>query len=538
MKKSSLSLSLLWLGIVLLFSGIVLTTLGAYFTTWALLAMMGGTLGILLYVVLNYGEVRDFFVEYSTRQWANTIVFVVLLVGIVIVIQMIANHHNRRFDLTPKGDLSLAPITKKVLQDVAYPVKAIGFYKQDERAELYQLFELYRMASDKFTYELHDLDRNPGLAKKYEVGSYGTAVVEVNNKKKSVTYPTEEKLINAVLSLLNPQPKVIYFLAGHSEYPLEDPNEEVKSYCVFKQALESENYQVKSLLFVEGKPIPDDAALVVIGGPKATFSRAELAQLDAYVRKGGKLIVASDPGPDYGLKGFLADYGIDLGDDIVVDTEDYLIEKNPLVPVVPFYLTHPITENFTRPTVYPLVRSVNKGKEPKGLSISSLARSGEKSWAASDVGSAEAGQFEYNPRLDQKGPVTIAVVAETRKEAPKRGDSEPETPAPQGGQGTEAPSVPPISGKVVVFGDSDFLLNRYFSLLGNKDFILNSVHWLTEDEPLISIRDKKPASPEDAKPFFLSPVHSRLILIGTVILQPLLVLAIGMVVAWKRRQKG
>lgn len=534
MKKSTVSLSLLWVGIVLLLSGIVLTTLGAYFTTWALLGIMVGTLGILLYVVLNYGEVRDFFVEYSTRQWANTIVFVVLLVGIVIVIQMIANNHNRRFDLTPKGDLSLAPITKKVLQDVAYPVKLIGFYKEDEREEIYHLFELYRMASDKFSYELHNLDRNPGLAKKYEVGSYGTAVVEVNNKKKSVAYPTEEKLINAVLSLVNPQQKLIYFLAGHSEYPLEDANEEAISYGVFKQALESENYRVKTLLFVEGKPIPEDAALVVIGGPKATFSRSELAQLDAYVRKGGRLIVASDPGPDYGLKGFLADYGIELGDDIVVDTEDYLIGKNPLVPVVPFYLTHPITENFTRPTIYPLVRSVNKGKEPKGLSISSLARSGEKSWAASDVGSAEAGNFEYDPRLDQKGPVTVAVVAETRIETPKQTSKTqaPGSPAP------EAPSAPPIAGKVVVFGDSDFLLNRYLSLLGNKDFIMNTVHWMTEDEPLISIRDKKSASSEDAKPFFLSPVHSRLILIGTVILQPLFVLAIGMVVAWKRRQKG
>lgn len=537
MKKSTVSLSLLWLGLVLLLTGIVLTTLGAYFTTWALLGIMGGTLGILLYVVFNYGEVRDFFVEYSTRQWANTFVFVALLVGIVIVIQMIANNHNRRLDLTPKGDLSLAPITKKVLQDVAYPVKAIGFYKQEEREELYHLFELYRMASDKFSYELHDLDRNPGLAKKYEVGSYGTAVIEVNNKRKRVTYPNEEKVINAVLSLVNPEQKVIYFLAGHGEHPLEDPSEEVKSYCAFKQALEAENYQVKTLLFVGGKPIPDDAALVVIGGPKATFSQPELAQLDAYVRKGGRLIVASDPGPDFGLKSFLAEYGIELGDDIVVDTEDYLIEKNPLVPVVPFYLTHPITENFTRPTVYPLVRSVNKSKEPKGLSISSLARSGEKSWAASDVGSAETGNFAYNPRLDQKGPVTIAVVAETRREVPKKNllDSEPEV---QGNRPPEPPSAPPMSGRIVAFGDSDFLLNKYFSLLGNKDFIMNSVHWMTEDEPLITIRDKKPASPEDAKPFFLSPVHSRLILIGTVILQPLLVLAIGMVVAWKRRQKG
>jgi len=61
---------------------------------------------------------------------------------------------------------------------------------------------------------------------------------------------------------------------------------------------------------------------------------------------------------------------------------------------------------------------------------------------------------------------------------------------------------------------------------------------MTEDEPLITIRKKKKLDPEDTAPVFLSPIHSRMIFIGVVILQPILVLAIGIVVAWRRRQKG
>ena len=96
---------------------------------------------------------------------------------------------------------------------------------------------------------------------------------------------------------------------------------------------------------------------------------------------------------------------------------------------------------------------------------------------------------------------------------------------------------PSAFGKMVVFGDSDFLINGYFGLLGNKDLFMNTVHWITENESLITIRKKKP-SREDLAPVYLSPISSRIIFIGVVIFLPIVIIAIGMVVAWRRRQKG
>ena len=540
MKRVSLSLNILWIGIALLIAGTVLTFLGIEYTRLALMGILGGTLGILIYIVINYTEARDFFIKYSTRQWANTVMFIVLLLGIVIVVQMIANKHNYRFDLTPEGELSLAPITKKVLREVAYPIKVIGFYRREEREELCNLLEMYSLASDKFTYELYDLDRNPGLAKKYGVSSYYTAVVEINKKLKKVSYPTEEKIINAILSLTNPEQKVVYFLTGHGEHGLKGTSEDTASYGLLKESLETENYLVKPLLFVGGKPIPQDASLVVVGGPKIGFSNADLEVLDSYLRKGGKVIFGIDPGYEDGLPGFLERYGINLGNDIVVDPEDYLIEKNPLVPIIPFYLTHPITENFTIPSVFPLVRSVTSSvSEVKGVKVKSLARSGKGSWAETDIQSAEEGKFEYNPKFDRKGPVTVAVVGEIKKEkSRKKPESKVDTnlKGPNKAERKEKGNSS-ITGKVVVFGDSDFLVNKYFELLGNKDLFLNTVHWMTESEPLITIRKKKP-SQEKNTPFYLSPIHARMIFIGVVIFQPVLILAIGIAVIWRRRQKG
>ena len=541
MKKTSLSLSILWIGVVLLITGIVLTFFGVDYASWAFMGIMGGIIGILIYAVMNYTQVTDFFVEYSTRQWANTVIFITLLVGIVIIVQMVANNHNYRFDLTPEGELTLAPITKKVLQDVASPIKVTGFYRRDERGELSSLVEMYSLATDKFTYVLYDLDRNPGMAKRYDVRAYGTAVVEVSGKVKKVTFPTEEKIINAVLSLTNPEQKVIYFLSGHGEYDLKGTQDEEIAYGALKEALETENFLVNTLLLVGGKPVPEDASLIVIGGPNVDFLETDLQSLAAYLRKGGRIIIAIDPGRKNKLEEFLESYGILLGDDLVVDPDDYLIEKDPLVPLVPFYMTHAITENFTIPTVFPLVRSVNKKTEEiEGVTLKTLARSGKGSWAEADIQSAEEGRFEYNPKFDQKGPVTVAMVVEIKAAKPKEelgeGDDSDSTNGDEaGGIGNDKKA--PSAGRMVVFGDSDFLVNKYFGLLGNKDLFLNTVHWMTEDESLITLR-KKRASPEESTPFYLSPIHARMIFIWVVIFQPVLVLAIGIVVAWRRRQKG
>lgn len=65
---------------------------------------------------------------------------------------------------------------------------------------------------------------------------------------------------------------------------------------------------------------------------------------------------------------------------------------------------------------------------------------------------------------------------------------------------------------------------------------MNTVRYLTEDKPLIVI--KKSLSLSDKAPLILSPVHARMIFVSLVILQPALILAIGIVVAWRRRQKS
>ena len=59
--------------------------------------------------------------------------------------------------------------------------------------------------------------------------------------------------------------------------------------------MERANYDVKPLITARAAEIPDDAALVIVAGPRTELLVPELAALDNYVKKGGKLFVMADP---------------------------------------------------------------------------------------------------------------------------------------------------------------------------------------------------------------------------------------------------
>src|SRR5205823_13884137 len=88
--------------------------------------------------------------------------------------------------------------------------------------------------------------------------------------------------------------------------------------------------------------------------------------LKKYLAKAGKLLLELDPpdtpdGPPLtNLIALAHDWGIDVGNDIVVDVSGMgrLIGASEAVPVAaPPYPSHPVTQRFNLLTAYPLARS-------------------------------------------------------------------------------------------------------------------------------------------------------------------------------------
>jgi ABC-type uncharacterized transport system involved in gliding motility auxiliary subunit len=168
-------------------------------------------------------------------------------------------------------------------------------------------------------------------------------------------------------------------------------------------------------------------------------------------------------------------------------------------------------------------------EKPEGITVESIAKSSENSWSERQLDDQEVTFSEEN---DVSGPISLAVVAtilpkeETLQEPIEEAtDMEGEKQEPT----EEAKSKQ--EGRIAVFGDSDFVTNRYYYLSGNGNFFLNTVNWLTEEEDLIAIQPKT-SSPRTIQ---LSPSQGRLIFFVSLVILPLLVLIAG-ISTWVRRR--
>jgi ABC-type uncharacterized transport system involved in gliding motility auxiliary subunit len=469
--------------------------------------------GILLVLASFLGYIknpRGVLGRRTTRYGLNTAVMVLLLIGIIGFVEAVSYRHNTRLDLTENKRHSLSPQTVQLLRGLKTDVNAVAFFRSDQPGKRVaeDLFKQYaRHAGSKFTWRVVDPDREPGLARRYGVESYGTVVLETKERSEKVTDAEEEKLTNGLVKLTRQGKRVVYVVQGHGEHELT--NTDRPGFSEAKTAMERTNYEVKPLILARAAQIPDDAAVVVLAGPRTELLVPELAALDNYVGKGGKLLVMADPvivsnSPADPMKDFLGRYGFILGNDLIIELNPIgrLFGIGPEVPIIQQYESHPITRDMAGiSTLFPLTRSVEPVKgAPGGASVQPLAKTSPESWAETSRAELQQGQVKPDAG-DARGPLAVAAVATKDK------------------------------ARIVVYGTSSFAANQFINLQGNRDFFLNTVSWLAEEEDQISIRPKESRS----APVFLTSQQAQAVFFLPVVVLPGLVLIGGIVALVRRR---
>ncbi len=223
-----------------------------------------------------------------TRYGLNALVLVVLVIGIIAFVEAVSYRHSARLDLTENRRNSLSPQTVQLLKGLKTDIVATAFYRSDQPGKKVaeDLLKRYEAASGgRFTSKMSDPDREPGLARRYSVESYGTIVLENKDRSEKVLDAEEEKLTNGLMKVTREGKRVVYVLKGHGER--EIGNTDRPGLSEAKTSLEKANYDVKDLVLAREPKMPDDAAVVIIAGPKNELFPPELEALDAYPGKGG-----------------------------------------------------------------------------------------------------------------------------------------------------------------------------------------------------------------------------------------------------------
>jgi ABC-type uncharacterized transport system involved in gliding motility auxiliary subunit len=516
-----------WLGVALVFAAVAIRFLKPEYQQYYNGLAIAGLVCTLLYILSQWREIGQSFSGRQARYGSLAAASVLVVLGILIAINYISAKHNRRWDLTAARQFSLSDQTKKVLQDLKEPVRIRVFARSEEFQRFRDRLDEYTYQSKLVTAEYIDPEKRPGVAQQYGVTSLGTVVFDYKGRNEKVTSDGEQELTNGLIKVVQGRTPKVYFTQGHGEK--DTVSAERSGYNAISSALTNGNFVVEKIALAQVTAVPPDADVVVIAGPRTDFLGPEVDILKAYLNRGGKLFVMLDPvlkadqPQPAALQGLLKDWGIDAGNDVVLDVSGMgrLIGTDESVPVAVSYPSHPITENFNLLTAYPLARSMTPIEGgANGHTAQKIVETSASSWAETNLKSltsAEPAKIDGN---DKKGPISLgAAVSGPAAEAPA-------TPAPKEG---EAPKKTEV--RIVAFGDSDFASNAALGVQGNRDLFLNTINWLAQQENLIAIR---PRDPEDRR-ITLTADQERRIFYLTVLIVPGLILLAGVQTWWRRR---
>jgi ABC-type uncharacterized transport system involved in gliding motility auxiliary subunit len=479
---------------------------------------------------------------------------VLLTIALLVILNYFGWKYFQRFDWTGSDLYSLSEKTENVLKDLDRDVEFVVFLSPEQR-DLFEptreLLDRYRAASTRVKVRIVDPEKNlieaQQLAQRYNLTNTGVVVaagddrrvidsadlaeldfsaLQMGGEAQMTGFKGEQLFTSAILQLVEGRKQKILFVTGHGERSLDDRTP--RGFAGAQEILGADNFEIEEWASLGKGAVPAGTDLVVIAGPTGTFSPPELNALAAYVDGGGRLLVLLDPTlgqaagsglVNTGLEGWLARYGVQVGQNIVIDPANGMPFFGPETFYVQSYGDSPIVAPFSQGGLsifLNLARSVGAaGNAPGGLNTVELMRSSPEGWGENGFGQLENVQKDAN---DVQGPVPLAVAVE--REAPAAA-----------GAGTAAAA--PRAMRLVVIGDSDFAANQLLQArTENQVLLANTFNWLVERESLLGI---PPKQTEQVR-LSLTGAQMRWVFLLSLLILPGLAIISGAVVFFRRRR--
>lgn len=484
---------------------------------WSLGNLVAGILLLAVALGTNLETLRERMRSSEARRagkyGTSAIVSTALAIALLSMGAYAANRYHMRFDWTEAKTHSLSDQTVKVLHDLKRDVKVTALYAPASADEVRDLLSEYTYASSKVKVDYVDPQAEPGRVRALGVNPAklkgGLLHVAIGKQSVDVDKPSESTLTNAIVKLERTQQRKVYFLIGHGEHAIEGKGADARDgYADAAKALQNENYSVEKLLLASKPDVPKDANAVIEAGPTGPLLPAELAALDRYVKRGGALMVLIDPQVKTNLIAQLQKWGVDVGNDMVIDRVHGLF-GSPAEPMAAQYADQPITKDLTQPALFFTVRSVAPAPAAQGA-IRWIVRTSKTSWGERDLEQLASKGTASDDPTDLKGPVPVAVAGSVQLDASAKGKK----------------------ARLVVLGDSDFASNQLLGEFANRDLFVNCVNWLLGDVEAISIRPHQ----SRASRIQLNSAQYFQIRYLSLFVLPEAIAILGVLVWWSRRR--
>ncbi len=519
--------------VMLLVAGYVLQVVQLELGLWPLLAYGAGGALLSWLVVANRSELVKTITGRGARHGAASVVMTVGFIGILVVAALFSEKHHYRLDLTKSKTHTVALQSRQLLNKLeqdTLDLQMYVFYRGESglrgKQGLVDLLDTYKYHSDRFRYELVDIDRNPMLAMQLGITSTSAMILTYGERQQKIYSEQEAKITQAIAGLLDSgtsagKAGTIFYLTGHGE-PSLAPGEGY-SMSEALAAVKEQIGPVSELVLAAGQSVPDTAEVLVIAGPQTDLLPSELSAIESYISGGGSVLFMVEPFMADSLGAFLTRYGVAVGGDVVIDMFKGA-PNQPFAFLADDYPSHEITRFFEVGAVFDMARSVKPLDPPvPGAEVTILVRSSDKSVAESDQQRLQADfSAVVEGAINNGAPVPLAVAVTF---SDQRGFPADSTIAGQGAEGK--------TSRLVVFGDRHLFIDGYLGQLGNRDLLLNTLRWLGGQADEITIAPKVSTD----TPLILRDGQLMMIGLVSVVMLPLAVIFTGIFVWVRRRAK-
>ncbi|GLQ86667.1 GldG family protein [Dyella flagellata] len=409
--------------------------------------------------------------------------------------------HDRIVDWTYNSRRSMSPETRAVLAKFNGPVDVVSYASPqgDLRQTVAAALQRYQKAKPDLHLSFVDPQQDPAAMRNLGITVDGELILHYHDRQQRLDTLTERSLTDALERLVRGNDRIVAFVTGHGERRADGvANSDLGT---FVSQLEQSGMRAVPLNFSQVTSVPAQTDLVVLAGPQASLAPGATKALSDYLASGGNLLWLVDPGNlDASLQPIADALGIRVLPGELVDASSSALGlKDPRMIALGDYPPNMITRGFTLTTLFPEVAPLAEVHK-SDWQIEPFLRSSPQ---------ATTQPLDGNTAAQLKGPLDFGFAFSRLSPSPAKSEQ-----------------------RVVVIGNGDFLSNSYLGNGGNRALGERIFNWLLGDDQLISM----PSRGAPDRVLRVSQGELSALTIGYLVVLPLVLLAIGGLVAWRRRR--
>jgi hypothetical protein len=464
---------------------------------------------------IELGRIRD--AMFSGFGLAAALVFAFALA-------YVASERDKKVDLAYFRTTRPGEVTRRIASHLDQPIEIAVFFPSgsEVREEVDNYVQDLARESAELKVVHYDFDIDPLKAKEYGVSSNNVLVFSRGTRHEQLGLPKEiesarnalknlDKEVQQRLMLIVKPPRVAAFTLGHGERNWEkaaNDTDKRSGIRTFRDVLVDQTYDVRTLSAADGlmQDVPKDVSMVVIIGPQKPFLPEELASLNRYIDRGGRLLIALDPENHVTMSEVLRPLYLEYKDETLANDQVFARrthqDNDHLNLVTATYSSHPSVTTLQRlgpraPIILPGAGWINTSRDRKsGITVDSPIKAHHATFVDKN------GNFQQDPGEDRRAWEVGATAV--KKDA-----------------------------RVFVLADSDAFSDEVIPIAANQLLAVDVVHWLMGDEAYSGL-----TSTEADAPINHTRKQDVLWFYGTIFLAPALVIAAGAMVTRRGRRRG